>query len=161
MLATVVDGTPISKRLLTRLESRGESDFARVEPAVREILAAVRGEGDAAVQRYNERFGRRSPQLVVREFRGAAALARLPTDARAAMELAASRVRSFHEHQRDVGFRYDEEGITLGVRVLPVAARGRLRPGRQSEVPVERAHVGDPGARRGCRGDRPRDAARR
>lgn len=135
MLATVVDGTPIFEATLTRLESRGESDFARVEPAVREILAAVRSEGDAAVQRYNERFGRPSPQLVVREFRGAAALARLPTDARAAMELAASRVRSFHEHQRDVGFRYDEGGITLGVRVLPVQRAGVYAPGGKARYP--------------------------
>jgi histidinol dehydrogenase len=59
MLAIVLEGTPGFAAALARLESRGESDFARVEPVVREILAAVRAEGDAAVQRYNERFGRR------------------------------------------------------------------------------------------------------
>jgi histidinol dehydrogenase len=135
MLATVVDGTPIFEATLTRLESRGESDFARVEPAVREILADVRAEGDAAVQRYNERFGRRAPQLIVREYAGAAALARLAPDVRAAMELAASRVRAFHEHQRDVGFRYDEGGITLGVRVLPVQRAGVYAPGGKARYP--------------------------
>jgi histidinol dehydrogenase len=135
MLATVVDGTPIFEATLTRLESRGESDFARVEPAVREILTAVRAEGDAAVQRYNERFGRRASQLVAREYRGAAALSRLPPDVRAAMELAASRVRAFHEHQRDVGFRYDEGGITLGVRVLPVRRAGVYAPGGKARYP--------------------------
>jgi histidinol dehydrogenase len=137
MLATVVDGTPDFEATLARLESRGESDFARVEPAVREILAAVRAEGDAAVQRYNERFGRRAPQLLVsaHDYPGAAALARLPDDVRAAMHLAVTRVRTFHEHQRDVGFRYEEGGIALGVRVLPVARAGVYAPGGKARYP--------------------------
>ena len=135
MLATFVDGTADFEGALARLEFRGESDFARVEPAVREILAAVRAEGDVAVQRYNERFGRRAPQLVIREYPGAAALARLPADVRSAMELAASRVRAFHMHERDIGFRYDEHGITLGVRVLPVARAGVYAPGGKARYP--------------------------
>jgi histidinol dehydrogenase len=135
MLATFVEGTADFEAALARLEFRGESDFARVEPAVREILAAVRAEGDAAVQRYNERFGRRAPQLVAREYPGAAALARLSADVRGAMELAASRVRAFHMHERDAGFRYEEAGITLGVRVLPVVRAGVYAPGGKARYP--------------------------
>src|SRR5271154_5602151 len=118
MLATFLDATPEFEAALARLEHRGLSDFARVEPVVREILAAVRSEGDAAVQRYNERFGRRAPSLLVRDYPGADALSRLPHEARQALELSAARVRAFHEHERDVGFRYEAGGITLGMRVL-------------------------------------------
>jgi len=135
MLATFVEGTADFEKALARLEFRGESDFARVEPAVREILAAVRAEGDAAVQRYNERFGRRAPQLVAREYPGAAALDRLPAGVRSAMELAASRVRAFHMHERDAGFRYEEAGISLGVRVRPVARAGVYAPGGKARYP--------------------------
>ena len=135
MLATFVEGTPEFERALERLESRGESDFARVEPAVREIIAAVRAEGDAAVQRYNERFGRRAAHLVTREYPGAAALARLPADVRAALELAATRIRAFHAHERDAGFRYEEAGITLGIRVSPVARAGVYAPGGKARYP--------------------------
>jgi histidinol dehydrogenase len=135
MLATFADGTADFEAALTRLESRGESDFARVEPAVKEILAAVRASGDAAVQRYNERFGRRSPRLILRDYPGAAALARLPAEARAAMELSAERVRSFHEHERDTGFRYEDAGVTLGVRVLPVTRAGVYAPGGKARYP--------------------------
>jgi histidinol dehydrogenase len=135
MLATFVEGTPEFEAALTRLETRGESDFERVEPAVREILTAVRAEGDEAVQRYNAKFGRRSPQLVVRDYPGADALARLPAEVRGAMELAAARIRAFHEHQRDAGFRYDDGGITLGVRVLPVARAGVYAPGGKARYP--------------------------
>jgi histidinol dehydrogenase len=135
MLATLLDGTREFDAALARLESRGEADFARVEPIVREIIHAVRTEGDAAVQRYNERFGRRAARLVVRDFPGAAALARLPTEARSALELAAARIRSFHEHGRDTGFRYEDEGITLGVRVLPLTRVGVYAPGGKARYP--------------------------
>src|SRR5579863_127542 len=101
MLATFLDGTRDFETALERLETRGEADFARVEPVVREIIAAVRKSGNAAVQHYNERFGRRAPRLVVREYPGAAALARLPAEAQSALELAADRIHRFHERQRD------------------------------------------------------------
>jgi histidinol dehydrogenase len=135
MLAAFLDGTPDFDAAIDRLERRGEADFARVEPVVREILAAVRTEGDAAVQRYNERFGRRAPSLVLREYPGAAALARMPAEMREALELAADRVRAFHERQRDPGFRYEDNGITLGVRVLPVARAGIYAPGGKARYP--------------------------
>src|SRR5271165_675172 len=135
MLATFLDGTPEFDGALSRLEGRGQSDFARVEPVVREILAAVRSEGDAAVQHYNERFGRRAPTLFVRDYPGASALARLPVDARHALELSAERVRAFHQHERDVGFRYEANGVTLGMRVLPVARAGVYAPGGKARYP--------------------------
>jgi histidinol dehydrogenase len=135
MLATYLDGTPDFDAALGRLETRGEADFARVEPVVREIIEAVRKEGDAAVQRYGERFGRRAPKLVLRDYPGAASLARLPAEARAALELAASRVRSFHEHEVDTGFRYEKDGVSLGVRVSPVARAGVYAPGGKARYP--------------------------
>ena len=135
MLATFVEGTPDFDAALARLESRGESDFERVEQAVREIVSAVRAEGDEAVQRYNMKFGRRAPQLVVREYPGVAALARLAPDVRGAMELAATRIRAYHLHQRDTGFRYEDGGITLGMRVLPVARAGVYAPGGKARYP--------------------------
>jgi histidinol dehydrogenase len=139
MLAIHVDGTPAAAAALTRLASRGEADFTRVEPAVREILAAVRAEGDAAVHRYTEQFDkRRSARLLLREYPGAAALARLPHEARAALELSADRIRAFHEQQRAHGeksFRYHEDGVELGTRVSPVARAGVYAPGGKARYP--------------------------
>ncbi|HZU81585.1 MAG TPA: histidinol dehydrogenase [Polyangiaceae bacterium] len=135
MLATLLDGTREFEATLDRLALRGEADFARVEPVVREIIAAVRKDGDAAVQRYSERFGKRAPRLVLRDYPGAAALIRLAPEVRSALELAASRIRAFHERQRDDGFRYDEDGIVLGVRVSPVARAGVYAPGGKARYP--------------------------
>ena len=145
MLAVFVDGTPDFDVALRRLERRGDTDFARVEPAVREILAAVKSGGDEAVQRCNARFGRRSPQLVIRDYPGPAALARLPAEASAALEFAAARIRAFHERERDIepqgaskpggGFRYDDHGVALGVRVLPIGRVGVYAPGGKARYP--------------------------
>jgi histidinol dehydrogenase len=136
MLAIVIDETPEFAAVLARIADRGEADFARVEPAVREILAAVRSEGDAAVRRYTERFdGRKVEHLLRRNYDGAGALARLPIDVRYALELSATRIRAFHERQLDVGFQYRDGGVTLGVRVSPVARAGVYAPGGKARYP--------------------------
>jgi len=137
------DGTPEAEAELARLERRGESDFARVEPVVREILDAVRAEGDAAVLRYAERFDKRRPDPLHRTaYDGEAALARLPQDAAAAMKHAAARVRAFHEKQlahffhAPGGFRYtDADGVTLGWRPRPLARAGVYAPGGTARYP--------------------------
>ncbi len=136
MLPIHVEGSPGFGPALARIVARGESDFSRVEGIVREILAAVRAEGDGAVYRYTERFdGRRPAALIVTDFSGALALARLPPAARASLELAATRIRAFHEHQRDPGFSYTQDGITLGVRVSPVGRAGVYAPGGKARYP--------------------------
>jgi histidinol dehydrogenase len=136
MLAVFAHGTPGYAAALARLVGRGEADFAKVEPQVREILAAVRAEGDPAVRRYNERFGGRAgAALLRRDFDGAGALARLSPEARYALELAATRVRAFHERELDVGFQYKDGSATLGVRVLPVERAGVYAPGGKARYP--------------------------
>ena len=139
MLRIHVDGTAEAATALAALCTRGESDHAKVEPAVREILAAVRADGDAAVHRYTEKFDkRRAATLFTRDFAGAAALARLAPDARHALELASNRIRAFHEQQRahaDRSFRYHDDDIELGVRVSPVKRVGVYAPGGKARYP--------------------------
>jgi histidinol dehydrogenase len=124
-----------------RLAARGTGDLEAVAPAVREILAAVRAEGDAAVRRFVERFERRSPdRLVIEGFDGAAALARLDPDLAAGLRLAAERIERFHRRQWDAeiaraSFRYEEDGVELGVRVRPLARVGVYAPGGKARYP--------------------------
>jgi len=139
-LATYIDGTPEAQAALQRLCARGESDFTRVEADVRAILAAVRDGGDAAVLAFAERFDKRRPSpLVRRDYPGAAALARLPPEARGALEIAAARVRAFHVRQRAHEARTfsftDDDGCELGTRVLPVARAGVYAPGGKARYP--------------------------
>jgi histidinol dehydrogenase len=142
MLRIVQDGTPEAARELARLEARGESDFERVEPVVREILAAVRSEGDAAVLRFAQKFDKRKPDpLFHARFDGEGALARLPQKARDAMKRAADRIRAFHEKQlahfvKSTTFRYtDDDGATLGWRARPMQRAGVYAPGGKARYP--------------------------
>lgn len=138
MIPIVTHSTPEFDATFARLRDRGEADSAKVEPAVRQILEAVRREGDGAVLRFIEQFERRKPSaLVIRELNGKAALERLPAEARAALELAAERITAFHERERShvQGFRYEEEGRTLGLRLRPLARVGVYAPGGKARYP--------------------------
>lgn len=138
-LQSVTEGTPEFGALLARLARRGESDLDRVEPAVREILSAVRSEGDAALTRYVERFEKRPlPKAwVERDYGGEAALASLPEPVREALVEAAARIRRYHQRQADGlgGFEYTEHGVTLGSRVTPLARVGVYAPGGKARYP--------------------------
>ncbi len=130
--------SPDFSAALERLTHRGESDLERVEPTVREVLAAVRERGDGAVLDYVEKFERRRPaELLVRDYDGKAALASLPEPVRRALELSATRVRDYHEQQKRhlQGFSYTEDGITLESRVLPVERAGVYAPGGKANYP--------------------------
>jgi histidinol dehydrogenase len=136
-------GTAGFDEALSALADRGESDSAKVEPTVREILDAVRKEGDAAVCRFVEKFEKRRlvPRaLCVRELGGKAALDRLPSPARAALELATDRIAEFHRKERDAmfaggGFKFENEGKTLGLRVRALARVGVYAPGGKARYP--------------------------
>ncbi len=130
--------SPEFSSALARLARRGESDLERVEPVVREILAAVRSHGDRAVLEQVQRLEKRTPpQLLVRDYGGAEALAELAPLVREALELSATRVRRFHEEQKKhlLGFSYTEAGVTLENRVLPVERAGVYAPGGKANYP--------------------------
>src|SRR4051812_40392890 len=121
LLPILADGTPPFAAALERLAARGPGDLEAVAPAVREILAAVRAEGDDAVRRFVERFEHRAPASLVRDvagtMRGRAALDRLEPAVRDALVLAAERIERFHRRQWDAelahaSFLYEEEGFT-------------------------------------------------
>jgi histidinol dehydrogenase len=123
---------------LARLQRRGESDLERVEPVVREILAAVRSGGDQAVLEHVARIEHRKPaQLLLRDYAGAEALRSLTSAVREALELSAARVRRYHEEQKKhlLGFVMSEGGITLESRVLPVNSAGVYAPGGKANYP--------------------------
>ncbi len=135
MLTIVRQGDRDFDETLRALESRGEEDLSSVEPAVRAILDDVRARGDAAVLDACEKFEKRRPAPLLKIVDGEAALGRLPREAREALDLAARRIRVFHEHQRDDGFRFRDGGAVLGTRVRPVKRAGVYAPGGKARYP--------------------------
>ncbi|MCH2108154.1 MAG: histidinol dehydrogenase [Polyangiaceae bacterium] len=137
-LETCLDQTDRFQELLQALAQRGDTDLERVEPAVREILKAVRAEGDAAVLRYVHQFeGRQPKNLLVRDYGGKEALASLSPNLRSALEIAADRIRSYHLRQveQQKTFTYEEGGVLLGSRVTPVQRAGVYAPGGKACYP--------------------------
>lgn len=101
-LRIIKKGTPAFASELSALARRGDTDLEKVEPAVREIVGEVRSEGDAAVRKYVTRFEQRSPgALLLRDYGGKEALLSLAPELRAALELAAERIRKYHEKQKE------------------------------------------------------------
>ena len=129
-------GTSEYDEALRALSRRGEADLEAVEPQVRAILQAVRARGDAAVRELTERFDKRTVQeVVLPESVWRARALEVAPEVRAALSAAAERVERYHVHQRDPGFRYEEDGVTLGLRVRPCKAAGVYAPGGKARYP--------------------------
>ena len=117
----------------------GVSDKA-VNERVDEIIAAVRQRGDAAVVEYTARFDGLGvadmAALTLDRARLEQALERITAEQRQALEVAAERVRLYHEHQRQDSWRYTEaDGTVLGQQVTPLDRVGLYVPGGKASYP--------------------------
>ncbi|MEM9122788.1 MAG: histidinol dehydrogenase [Pseudomonadota bacterium] len=110
-----------------------------VSRTVSAILAAVREQGDAALCAYTAEFDRidlAPAELSLPLDRAEAAYRALAPDLRAALDLAAQRIESFHAKQVPADHRFtDEAGVELGWRWRPVAAAGLYVPGGTAAYP--------------------------
>ncbi len=120
--------------LLDRARSRPE-----VGEAVRDIIARVRRDGDAAVIDLTNRFDRTQfglADLRITETEIAAAAAGIPPELGAALHLAAARIEAFHRAQLPADFSItDEAGATMGLRWGPLDAVGIYVPGGTASYP--------------------------
>ena len=121
------------------LAFEGAQDAA-VDATVAAILDDVKQRGDAAVLEYTRRFDRvQAPALKQLEFtRGEMqrALADIRPAQRAALELAAARIRVYHEKQVAQSWSYtDEEGTRLGQKVSALDRVGIYVPGGKAAYP--------------------------
>ena len=103
------------------------------------IIARVRDEGDSAVAELTRRFDGVDLDEAGWELEAPAlqaALDGLDRDLRAALELAAARIRDFHERQKPKGNdQTDALGVRTGVRWGPVDAAGLYVPGGRAAYP--------------------------
>ena len=127
------------QRFESLLAASAEGD-PEVDAAVREIVAAVRRDGEAAVLAYTRRFdgvaADAASGLRVRAADLDAAWEGIGADERAALAEAASRIRSYHERQRQQSWHYlDEDGSTLGQRITALDRVGVYVPGGKASYP--------------------------
>ncbi len=114
-------------------------DSPDVDDAVAAIIADVRARGDAALIELTARFDRLdlTPEtLAFTDAEIAAACDQVPAAERAALELAAERIRAYHERQMPQDAQWtDAAGATLGWRWTPVSAAGLYVPGGLASYP--------------------------
>lgn len=112
---------------------------ADVSSTVRDIIRRVRTEGDAALADYTTKFDHwDATPATLRMTREEIASAASACDAnvRAALTLAAERIRHYHEIQRPADHRYvDDAGITLGWKYAAIDAVGLYVPGGKASYP--------------------------
>ncbi|MDP3261414.1 MAG: histidinol dehydrogenase [Tabrizicola sp.] len=110
-----------------------------VDQAVASIIADVRTRGDQAVIDLTTRFDRLTLTRETLAFSKAeidAEIAKVSPDDRAALELAATRIRAYHERQKPQDESWtDAAGATLGWRWTPVSAAGLYVPGGTASYP--------------------------
>ncbi|MBR3370798.1 MAG: histidinol dehydrogenase [Rhodobacteraceae bacterium] len=110
-----------------------------VDDTVAAIIADVRKRGDAAVIELTAKFDKLDltpDTLAFSSDEIDAECARVPDEERAALELAAARIRAYHDRQRPQDMRWvDDTGAELGWRWGPVAAAGLYVPGGLASYP--------------------------
>ena len=107
---------------------------------VDQIIADVRQHGDAHVLKLTQQFDRHPAhqfsELELTQEELKAAFDGLTTETREALELAANRVREFHQAQKQDGWTYvDALGNTLGQKVTPLDRVGIYVPGGLASYP--------------------------
>src|SRR5690554_3820917 len=111
-----------------------------VNQRVLEIIDQVRQRGDAALVDYTRQFDGVEVsdirQLELGRERLQQALDKIPADQREALQVAAERVRRYHEHQKQDSWRYqDADGTILGQQVTALDRAGLYVPGGKATYP--------------------------
>ena len=125
-------------RFAALVDARRES-ATDVAQGVAAIIARVRAEGEDALIELTRRLDRFDPVETGWAIDPAdceAAYNALEPGLRTALDLAASRIRAYHERQRPTDTDYrDEAGVRLGARWRPVDAAGLYVPGGRAAYP--------------------------
>lgn len=110
---------------------------AEIESRVRAILNEVASRGDDALREYTARFdGVQLTHLEVTSEELHRAQAEVSTPVVEALQLAAERIRRFHEHQKRTSwFEADERGGLVGQMVTPLRRVGVYVPGGLAVYP--------------------------
>lgn len=114
-------------------------DSVDVDVSVREIIGGVIELGDQALIEYTKKFDRISLTTDTLRFTQSELkeqAAQVSDKDRSALELAVTRIKSYHEKQLpDDTFWTDESGVELGWRWSPVSAAGLYVPGGLASYP--------------------------
>lgn len=112
----------------------------RVADVVDDILQQVKTRGDAAVLEYTNKFDRRDVksinELIVSQSELKQALTKISSEQKNALEIAAQRIRDYHQHQLQTSWQYTEaDGTLLGQQISAMERVGLYVPGGKASYP--------------------------
>lgn len=126
------DVPPALQASLNQLFGEG----ATPETAVSTILRDVRQRGDAALRHWTKKIdGVDLTTPLINKAEIETAVTRIPTNLKEALELAASRIRDFHQRQPLPNWETSAMGGRLGQRVTPIQRVGAYVPGGTAPLP--------------------------
>ena len=138
LVKTFGRGKAAADALIESLERRGAVNTARVEPAVRGILAGVKKDGDRALLRYAAEFdelAKDQPLLVSRDEMKSAWDSTAPA-LQAAMMVARANILTFAEAQMPQEWTISPvDGVKTGQIVRPLGSVGCYVPGGRYPLP--------------------------
>ncbi|NVN06672.1 histidinol dehydrogenase [Asaia spathodeae] len=130
--------TDFETRLTSLLADRSAVETS-VSTPVRDIIAAIRAQGDTALCDYTARFDRLAltPETIrISEAEIAQEADKVDAELMEALTLAATRIESFHRAQMPSDLSYtDDAGLTLGMRWTSLDAVGLYVPGGKAAYP--------------------------
>ena len=130
---------PTFESAFTALLNSKREDSPDVDNTVAAIISDVRARGDQAVIELTTKFDRIELTPESMRFSQAEisdAVTRVDAEDRAALELAADRIRDYHQRQLPEDSSWiDTKGATLGWRWTPVSAAGLYVPGGLASYP--------------------------
>jgi histidinol dehydrogenase len=131
--------SPDFQAAFAALLSQARETTEDVGQSVAAIIAQVRTRGDAALLEYTARFDRlrvAADHLRIPPSEVDAAVASIPNELAAALDVAATRIEAFHRAQLPGDLcSIDAAGLTLGMRWLPLEAVGLYVPGGKAAYP--------------------------
>ena len=125
--------------LETLLAWEGVSDD-NVVTVVKDVIARIRKDGDAALVEFTNKFDRTKASsmqdLIIDTSRLDAAVNNIDADKLAALEQAAQRVREYHQRQKSESWSYqDADGTLLGQQITALDRVGIYVPGGKAAYP--------------------------
>jgi histidinol dehydrogenase len=131
MLRQFRAGSPEALALLDRSTRFDDG----VDDAVAAILRDVRMRGDDAVAQYTRQFDQREPPYEVSRARWDELAGKVEQRVHHALELAAHRIRAFHERQVEADVDINLDGVRLELRVTALRKVGLYVPGGTARYP--------------------------
>ena len=131
-------GEEVFGSILTNMLKRSPDSYPREEAIVADIIKNVRERGDEAIFEYTRNFDKAeigTGNFIVTPEEEAEAYEKVDKELIEIIRRAISRIRAFHEHEKQESWFTTENGMALGQRVTPLQRAGVYVPGGKAAYP--------------------------